>query len=207
MNIAVVGNGSLAEQLLGFLNPPALSNILYFDDFHEINFKNQFPFSDFLDGSFSDFSFIIALGYQSPTIKNKIISDLLGLNRNLISFIHPNSYVDCSVKLGNSVFIYPMCNIDRNVILKDGVIINNSVVVSHDTTIEKCSYISPGVTICGRVSIGENCFIGAGTTISNDVTIGNNVKVGIGSVVTKNIPDNSNVIGNPLIFLKQTMNL
>jgi len=205
MKIAVIGNGDLAKQLLGFLNPTMESIIVYFDDFHKQNNQTHFPFSKWKDEIFSEHNFIVGLGYKNLDVKNKIISDLNNLNRKLLSFCHTSSFVNKSANIGQSVFVYPMCNIDQNVTLNDGVVLNNSTVVSHDSFIGKCTYISPGVTISGRVKIGENCFIGSGTTIANDVIIGNNVIIGIGSIVTSNIPENLSVIGSPLKILKKPL--
>lgn len=205
MKIAVIGNGDLGIQLLDFLNPSIEFKIVYFDDFHKQNDQTHFPFSKWSDEKFSDYNFIVGLGYKNLVVKNKLIRDLNNLNRKLLSYCHTSSFVNKSVKIGQSVFVYPMCNIDRNVTLNDGVVLNNSTIVSHDSFIGKCTYISPGVTISGRVRIGENCFIGAGTTIANDVIIGNNVIIGIGSVVTSNISQNSSVIGSPLKILKKPL--
>ncbi len=205
MKIAVIGNGDLAKQVLGFLNPTSKFSIVYFDDFHKQNSQTHFPFSKWKDEMFSDYNFIIGLGYKNLDVKNKLLSDLINLNRKLLSFSHTSSFVNKSAKIGQSVFVYPMCNIDQNVTLNDGVIINNSTVISHDSSIGKCTYISPGVIISGRVTIGENCFIGSSTTIANDVDVGNNVIIGVGSVVTSNITENLSVIGNPLKILKKPL--
>jgi sugar O-acyltransferase (sialic acid O-acetyltransferase NeuD family) len=205
MKLGVIGNGDLSKQLLSFVNPSLHSDIVYFDDLHEINNQTHFPFLNWDNERFSEYNFIIGLGYKNLLLKNKLINELQNLSRNLISFCHPSSFVNHSANVGQSVFIYPMCNVDKNVTLNDGVILNNSSIISHDSYIGKCSYISPGVTISGRVKIGENCFIGSGTTIANDVVIGNNVIVGIGSVVTSSIPNNSSVIGNPLKVLNNPL--
>jgi sugar O-acyltransferase (sialic acid O-acetyltransferase NeuD family) len=205
MKIAVIGNGDLAKQLLGFVNSSLQYDEVYFDDFHKINNQTHFPFLNWKNELFNDYSFLVGLGYKNLIVKNKLLSELNNLNRELISFCHSSSFINKSAIIGQSVFVYPMCNIDLNVTLNDGVILNNSVVVSHDTIIGKCTYISPGVTISGRVTIGENCFIGSGTIIANDIVIGDNVIIGIGSVITSNIPNNSSVIGNPFKFLKKSL--
>jgi sugar O-acyltransferase (sialic acid O-acetyltransferase NeuD family) len=207
MKIAVVGNGDLAKQLLGFIDTSMKSSIVYFDDFHEINNQSHFPFLNWKDELYTNHNFIVGLGYKNLNVRNKLISELKKMNRNLLSYSHPSSFINEDAMIGQSVFIYPMCNIDQNVTLNDGVILNNSSVISHDSIIGKCTYISPGVTISGRVSIGENCFIGSGTTIANDIVIGNNVIIGIGSIVTSNIPSNSSVIGNPLKRLNNPLKI
>lgn len=207
MKLAVIGNGDLSKQFISFLNPSILCSIVYFDDYHDVDNKTNFSFAQWKDDSFFDYHFIVALGYKNLSFKNKLICEIKKLERVLLSFCHPSSFINSSAKVGESVFVYPMCNIDQNVTLKDGVLLNNSTIISHDSIIGKCTYVSPGVTISGRVKIGENCFIGSGSTIANDVVVGDNVIVGIGSVITANVPDNSSVIGSPLRILNNSLTL
>lgn len=51
--------------------------------------------------------------------------------------------------------------------------------------------------------IGNNVTIGSGAVIVGGIKIGNNVTIGANSFVCQDIPDNSKVIGNPIIFIKK----
>ena len=50
--------------------------------------------------------------------------------------------------------------------------------------------------------IGDNVTLGANVCIIGNISIGNNVIVGAGAVVTKSIPDNSIVVGNPAVIIR-----
>jgi hypothetical protein len=82
MKIAIIGNGDLSKQILGFVKPAMESSIVYFDDFHRINNLSHFSFLDWKNELFSDHYFIVGLGYKNLNIKNKLVSELNILNRN-----------------------------------------------------------------------------------------------------------------------------
>jgi sugar O-acyltransferase (sialic acid O-acetyltransferase NeuD family) len=205
--ISIIGFGKLGQQFLGFINQENdLINV--FDDFTEFNASyKKYPFDNHLNDMFKDSKFYVAIGYKHLKLKFDILHSLKELNRSCPSFIHRTSFINESAIVEDAVFIYPMCNIDKNVSIKKGVVINNSVTISHDSQIAECCYISPGVIISGDVEIKRFTFIGSGAIISNGIKIGENVKIGIGSVITQDIPDNSNVIGNPMRFLINNLNL
>lgn len=50
--------------------------------------------------------------------------------------------------------------------------------------------------------IGNNVTIGSGAVVVGGIKIGNNVTIGANSFVCQDIPDNSKVIGNPIIFIR-----
>lgn len=208
MKNAIIGFGELANQFLNFLEIDIDENLIIFDDIKYLEKKTNYcKFNEFSDKKFNGCNFYIALGYKNLKIKKDIIANLISNSRKLPNFIDKSSFISRQAEIKKGIFIYPMCNIDKGVFIDDGVIVNNSVVISHNSTIGKCSYISPGVVISGNVTIGSNTFIGSGSIISNNIKIGDNVIIGIGTVVTKDIPDNSSVIGNPMIFLSNKINL
>ncbi len=203
MKIAFIGFGELGEQIHALIKGKHdTSQCIYFDDVLYTNKAiNSLPFNRYNNDEFEDYYFIICLGYSLLKMKSKMLEELSKLNRNLISFIHPTSFVMSSASIGDGTICYPMCNIDKDVKIGKSVIVNNSVTVSHNSFIGDCCYLSPGVIISGNVVVGNNTFIGTGTVIANNLSIGNNVTIGLGSVITKNIPDNSFAIGNPMKFV------
>jgi len=209
-SICIIGYGSLGNQVEKMLLNYKCKKIRfkYFDDFAVSSGKpNSFNFRDYVNYEFKDCLFVIALGYKHLRIKCDITNWMISNNRQLLSFIHPTSFINSSANIEQGVIIYPMCNLDTDVLLKSGVLLNNSVIVSHGTTIGAATYISPGVIISGNVTIGEKCFIGSGTLITNNIRIGNNVVIGIGSCITKDIPDNSIGIGNPFRITDRPLNI
>ena len=201
-----VGFGSLGKSVANLLKFSSNFKLLKFDDnLTNLNTRNAFSFEDFQKETFMNNNFYLGIGYKNFDTKSKILDRLRILKRSLPHFIHKSAHFDVSAKIGKGCYIFPMSNIDRNVILKDGVLINNSVIISHDSIIGEGSYISPGVIVSGNVSIGKYTFIGSGAVIRDGISIGDNCIVGMNSSVQFDIPSESNVIGNPLKFLKKKL--
>lgn len=93
----------------------------------------------------------------------------------------------------------------------NGTVITSKVtILVHDYSIE-CGLVAIGKQdakyeslFLKKVIIGDNCFIGQNSFIKPGTVIGNNCIIGAGAVVSGNIPDNSIVIGNPGMIVKDT---
>lgn len=200
---AFIGFGALGEQMYNMLPITDQDECVYFDDnCFELLKKNSFPFGNYNSDKFSEFNFLICLGYKHSLLKKSIYQELKSKNRKFITIISNSCFVNTTAVIGVATTLYPMCNVDSFVKIGEVTVINNSVVISHNSSIGDFCYISPGTVISGYVNIGNSTFIGSNATIANNVTIGNNVIIGVGTVVTKDIPDNSFVIGNPMRFVK-----
>ena len=55
------------------------------------------------------------------------------------------------------------------------------------------------------IYVGDNCFVGTRSILMPGCRLGDNVIVGAGSVVRGKIPDNSIVLGNPAVIVKDTI--
>ena len=207
MKIAFIGFGSLGEQIKVMIDASYSGNqeieYIYFDDnlYNQKLKNNTYCFADYIDDSFRQYQFIVALGYKHLLAKTAIIDKLKLNKRKLFSFIHPTSFVSSNAVIETGVIIYPFCLVDQSVKIESGTIMHNRVTISHDCIIGSSNYFSPNATVCGNVSIGSHCFIGAGVIISNGIVIENEVVIAIGSVVTQNLPTGTNAIGNPLRLL------
>jgi len=209
--IGIIGYGPLGQLIENFIIEEQgrdLLDIYYFDDaLYSEGHDKSFPFRDFDNNRFKDYSFYVGLGYNHLSLRKDICDQLLRNKFALPTFVHRTSYINPTVKIAHGVFVYPLSNLDQHVCIEDGVIINNSATISHNTLIEACTFISPGVTIAGNVKIGKFCFVGAGVVIANNVRIGNNVKIGIGSNITMDIENDLCVIGNPVKILNKNFKL
>lgn len=209
-NLGIIGGGDLAEQLLNMIaqSEVEVRSIVYFDDIRFERLENDsYRFEEYLDDKFSDYHFIVCLGYKHLELKMEIIERLKAASRKLFTFIHPSAHIDKTAKIGKGVIIYPMCNVDYKVNIEDGSVLNNSVVVSHESVAGKSSFLSSGVAVAGKVKIGRGTFVGTGSSISSIIEIGENVRIGIGTVITANIENNISVIGNPMRKLNKKLNL
>ena len=155
-----------------------------------------------------ELGFVVAIG-NSKRIKNAVmrkkLSEMLKKEGMIpMKIVHPDSYIDILVKIGEGTQISAGSKIMTLAEIGNYCIINTGASVDHDSILEDCVEIAPMATVCGEVTIGENTWIGANATILPGLKIGKNCVIGAGSVVTKNIPDDSMFFGNPAKFIKKT---
>lgn len=201
--VAFVGFGEFGSQLFELAKEKfLLDEIVVFDDIYQGEFQ-RFDFKDYAENNFREFVFIIGVGYKHLRTRQRVLSNLLALNRKVPHLIHPSSFVSNKSSVEPGCYIYPMCNVDKGVSLKTGVVLNNSVVISHDSNIGDSSYLAPGVIISGRVNIGECVFIGSGSVVSNDKAIGDDAIIGLATSVTSDVKSSARVIGNPMKLVER----
>jgi len=195
MRVAIIGYGVLAKQIESIFNIQAS---IIFDDFvSDAKSLNEYV------NYFSDYKFIVAIGYKHLNLKSIITNDILLNGVFLKPQVHNSVFISNKTIINKGSIIYPMCNIDINVTVGYSCVINNSVTISHDTVVGNNSFIGPGVIVCGNVKIGDRVFIGAGSILTDGITIGNDVTIGSGSLINKNISNNKTVIGNPFKYVKK----
>jgi sugar O-acyltransferase (sialic acid O-acetyltransferase NeuD family) len=191
--VAILGAGVLGQHLAHFITHYSKNKVIaFFDDSVEkkkiiegipvlgtknelSNFKNKFD------------ELAIAIGYKHLEKKESLVQEFKKLKIDLYSFIHPNTIIDKSAKIGQNVIIFPGSIIGRNAIINDSVVIHNNVVVSHDSKVGSCSFLGPNTAIAGNVSIGNSCFLGIGTIVKDNISITDNCIIGAGSLVIKPI--------------------
>ena len=182
--------------------------VVRFDDgLHATGAEACLPFGAFLDASFADAEFFVALGYRHLSRKAEILRQLLETGRRVPAWVHPSCQVASSARLGEGCFLFPLANVDQDAALGRGVVLHNSVVVSHDGKIGDAAYLSPGVVLSGGVTVGEAAFLGSGTVVANGRVIGARARIGLASAVTQDVPDGASAIGNPLRILTHPLEL
>jgi len=207
--LAIIGFGALGRQLLSLLGERRDGlEVLRFDDtLYSSRAESCYPFDSYSDSSFADCQFYIGLGYKHLVRRAAVVTQLVGLGRDVPSWRHPSCHVHPGSLVGPGCVLYPLCNIGPDVTIQEGVLLNNSVIVSHGCRVGAGAYLSPGVVLSGDVSIGASTFVGSGVVISNGRTVGERARIGIGSVVTIDVPDDGSVIGNPARLLPRPLNL
>src|SRR5690554_1183784 len=142
-----------------------------------------------------------------PIGNNKVRVDLL--NKVIASgfktpnFIHKNTWIHSSVKIGKCVYILPGTQIMPLTEIKDFVLISMGVNIAHHTTIEQGCFLSQGSNIGASIKFKENVFCGIGSTVMTGVnTVGKGSLIGAGAVIIKDVPDGATVVGNPGRIIK-----
>lgn len=141
----------------------------------------------------SDHYAIIAIGDNK--IRKSIAEKLVHLK--WLSCIHPHSYVDKTVIIGQGTVIFAGSVIQPDTIIGQHCIINTSASVDHDCKLGDYSHCAPGSHLAGGVSIGVGSFIGIGSAIIPNINIGNWTIIGAGSAVIGDIPDDVTAYGCP----------
>lgn len=140
-----------------------------------------------LDKYHSDYDFFISFGNNA--FRQKWYENLKKSGRNLVNAIHPQAYLEKSVKYGDNVMIGANTYINISTSLGNNVIVNNSCNLDHDNIIEDHVQIAPGTTMGGGVTIKKGTFLGIGSTVIDHITIGKNNLVGGGAVVVDNLEE------------------
>lgn len=146
-----------------------------------------------------DGKFIIGIG------DNQIRKNIYTLlkDKELISIVHPNTYIDSSVRIGKGTVIFAGVVIQCSSIIGENVILNTSCSIDHDCEIADFCHIAPGVRLAGGVKVGEGAFIGIGSSVIPNIKIGEWCQIGAGSVVVNDIPPRVLAYGNPARIIRE----
>lgn len=204
MRVAIVGAGQNGGQAYNILKlNRALEVAAFFDDDpkKKDTRKYELPVAGDLASLRSVASerkitgAIAAVGNNA--LRARIIRHIDREKLQLISAVHPHTFIDVTVLLGDGaivemgVMLHPEAKIGR------GVFIGGSSVVAHDCVVGDYVLIGGGVIFGGGVTIGPYTTLGVGTILQPQIKVGRNVVTGIGAVVVKDLPDNAVAVGVP----------
>ena len=137
----------------------------------------------------------VAIG--DNVLRSRLCEDLQSRGVELVTGIHPTSYIASSSRLGPGVIVMAGAVVQPSCDIGAYCIINTRASVDHDGRLGRGVHIGPGVTLAGSVAIGDLSFVGAGSTVIPGVTIGSDTLVGAGSCVVRPLPDNVIAYGVP----------
>lgn len=142
-----------------------------------------------------------------PIGNNKVrvamLEKLVNIGFKTPNFIHPDTNIHESVKIGKCVYILPGTYIMPLTIVNDFALISMGVNIAHHTLIEKGCFLSQGSNIGASITLGENVFCGIASTVMTGVKkVGKNATIGAGAVVIREVPDQAVIVGNPGKILK-----
>jgi sugar O-acyltransferase (sialic acid O-acetyltransferase NeuD family) len=149
----------------------------------------------------TDTSVFVPIG-NNP-VRIKILKEFVLNGFNTPSFIHENTIIHSSVKIGKAVYILPGTCIMPLSVIGDYTMISVNSTVSHHTVINEGVFISFGVNVGASLKLCELAYVGIGATIMTGVkNVGVNSLIGAGAVVTKDVPDNAVVAGVPAKIIR-----
>ncbi|MGY3703531.1 hypothetical protein BW731_09115 [Vagococcus martis] len=151
---------------------------------------------------YSSHDFFVAIGDND--IREKFFEELTLLKCNIVSLVHPTSYISKYCSIGNGTSIHQNVVINTDSTIGKGCIINTGTIVEHENVISDFVHLSPNVSLGGRVSVGRKTWIGIGSTVINDIQVGEKIIVGAMSLVLNNISDANVYYGVPVVRSKES---
>lgn len=135
--------------------------------------------------------------------RKKIIQNLIKMNIDVTSVIHPRSYQSSTSKISNSSLMGGSY-LSNNVVVGKYSVIGTGAYIHHDTKIGINTLVGGGSQIGASVIIGDNVLFGIGSVVASqkNINIGSNSIITSGAVVLNDIPNNSMVMGNPGRIIK-----
>jgi len=205
--ISIIGAGTYGEVMHELAEELGYKVIAFYDDACELHGEKIHgvqvvgSYKEMDKSKLKNKNFIVAIG--NNLIRESLMSEIMGYEGNLPSFIHP------SAKISKTAFIGVGCYIQANAVIwsytKIGnynIISPNTVVAHHTTTGEAC-LISTLTGVGASIKVGDRVFIGMGSTIVTGVRIiANDTIIGAGAVVLKDICEAGTFAGVPAKRLK-----
>ena len=115
--------------------------------------------------------------------------------------IHPNSYIESWVILGEWIFIWSNTYINIGSRIWNNSIINNGVIVEHHNSIWMNVHMAPWVITWWNVSVWDNVFLWLWSIIINNITIWDNVFSWAWTLIHKNVDENLKIVWVPFKIL------
>ena len=169
-------------------------NILGYIDDNESNY-NAYQFSAPFLGSIKDHEVRqdceYIMGIANLKYRKIFIDSFLERGASFAGFIHPDTYISRSSKIGKGVVIAPNVNIGPNVSIDDFTLINGRCSIGHDTSIGKCNFISPNVCFSGFSQVGDENLFGINSATIPEIKVGNRNKIAAGMTLNKNVEDDT----------------
>ncbi len=119
------------------------------------------------------------------------------------TIIHPHSFIDPAVPLGEGAVIFAGGIIQPECEIGDHVIVNTGATVDHNCIVGDFAQMAPNATLCGNVAVGEGSFIGAGAVVLENLSVGKWSIVGAGATVIRDLPDCVTAVGCPAQIIKK----
>jgi sugar O-acyltransferase (sialic acid O-acetyltransferase NeuD family) len=125
------------------------------------------------------------MGIANLKYRRTIIENFLAKGANFINFIHPDSYISPSSKIGNGVVIAAGVNLGPKVIIGDFTLINARASIGHDSKVGRYNFICPNVCFSGFTEVGEENLFGINSATIPGIVVGDRNKIAAGMTLDK----------------------
>jgi len=144
----------------------------------------------------SDYDICCVFAVGTPSILNKLSSDVAGLGKvEFPNLVHPSTIWHRErIEIGNGNIITAGSIFTTDIKIGSFNIFNLNCTYGHDVVVEDCCVINPGCNISGNVTIGSESMIGTGATVLQGQSIGRGSVVGAGAVVIKDVEQGATVV-------------
>jgi sugar O-acyltransferase (sialic acid O-acetyltransferase NeuD family) len=133
------------------------------------------------------------IGIANLEFRKKIVEDFLRKGARFVSYIHPDSYISRSAKIGKGVVIAYHTNIGPNAVVGDFTVVNARASIAHDTKVGSYNFIGPNVCFSGFTTAGDENMFGINCATIPGIEIGSRNKISAGMTLDKNVGDDSTV--------------
>jgi sugar O-acyltransferase (sialic acid O-acetyltransferase NeuD family) len=111
--------------------------------------------------------------------------------------VHPFSFVDPTVHLGEGTVVAAGAVIQPGAIVGDHCVVNTGATIDHDCRLGSFVTTGPGVHLAGNVSIGDEALLGVGCCARPGSRVGAGTIVGAGAVIIGDLPAGAIAYGAP----------
>ncbi|MDN3658883.1 acetyltransferase [Ferruginibacter paludis] len=129
------------------------------------------------------------IGIANMKFRRSIIEKFLAKGASFTNFIHPDTYISPSSKLGTGVVIAPGVNVGPMVSIGDFTLVNSRSSLGHNTQVGSFNFICPNVCFSGFTIVGEENFFGINSASIPGIRVGNKNKISAGMILDKNVGD------------------
>ena len=144
-NIAIIGSGDLAKQVISLIHESKQHTIYgIYDDVCKEKNVEEYKLKGGTDWvrshySLNYFDYIcIAVGYKRFKYKNEIYHRFKN-KVPLVNIIHKSCIIHSKSVIGEGILMFPNVVVDYNAVIEDNVVLNISSTISNDSKIKKNS--------------------------------------------------------------------
>jgi len=199
--IVVVGAGGHARVVVSALRAAREPVAAVYDDDRKLWDKRLLgvPIRGPID-ELCEFEGQAVIGIGDARVRESLVNRL---KIHWATVIHPLSFVDPAVPLGEGCVIFAGAVVQPESEIGAHVVVNTSATVDHNCNVGDFAQIAPGANLCGSVSIGNGTFVGANAVVIENLRVGRWSIIGAGAVVIRDLPDNVVAVGCPARIIKQ----